>query len=235
MPRCARDHVEEVKESRSSLDARRFTRSASVVQLLTIAVLTVVFAWFFTWDGDRQFTGAVALLPARSRKHMHALGGRIWKALSAYVQGVLLVATADAPLLGLGLWIAGVPLVLPLMLLMFLTAFIPFVGPVIAGAMAGLVGLSEGGIPLAGWAILVSFLVQQIEGHLLQPFIMSRAVHLHPTLVLAALTTGGLVGGVSGVFLAVPIAAALKTVVIYAHEHAAVPATVARPLARETV
>lgn len=213
------DHVQEVKDSLASFNTKTFTRLASVVQGLTIAGLSLVFAWFFTWDGDKQFEGVVALLPKHTHKHMHAIGNRIWGTLSGYVQGVLLVATADALLLGLGLWIIGVPLVLPLMLLMFLTAFIPFVGPLIAGTMAGLVGLSEGGISMAAMAIGASFIVQQIEGNLLQPFIMSRAVELHPALVLVALTIGGIVGGLSGVFLAIPVAAALKTILIYVHEY----------------
>lgn len=213
------EHVDQVRNSLASFNAKTFTRLAGVMEGVTIAALSLVFAWFFTWDGDKQFNGVVALLPRRSRKHMHAIGERIWRALSGYVQGVLLVATADALLLGVGLWIIGVPLVLPLMLLMFLSAFIPFLGPLVAGAMAALVGLSEGGLSMAALAIGVSFIVQQIEGNVLQPFIMSRAVELHPALVLAALTVGGIVGGLSGVFLAIPVAAALKTVLLYIHEN----------------
>lgn len=209
------DHVEQVKGSLASFDARTFTRIAGVMQGVTIAALTVVYAWFFTWDGDRQFQGAVELFPLRHQGDLYAIGERIWKALTGYVQGVLLVATADALLLGLGLWIIGVPLIVPLMLLMFLSAFVPYVGPMIAGVAASLVGLSEGGISTAALAIFVCFLVQQIEGNLLQPFIMSRAVELHPLLVLTVLTIGGVVAGVAGVFLAVPVAASFKTTLLY--------------------
>lgn len=212
------DHVAEAKDSLSAFNAENFTRLTNVIRGITIAALTLVFAWFFASDGDEQFNGVVTLLPRNTHQHLHAVGARIWTTLSGYVQGVLLVATADALLLGLGLWIVGVPLVLPLMLLMFLTAFVPFLGPLITGAMAGLVGLSEGGVSMAALAVLVSFIVQQVEGNFLQPFIMSRAVELHPSLVLAALTIGGLFGGLSGVFLAVPVAATLKCILLYAHE-----------------
>lgn len=211
-------HVEQVRDRLASFNAKTFTRVATAVQGLTIAGLAVVFAWFFTWDGDEQFEGIVALLPGRHQKHVRAAGARIWTTLSGYVRGVLLVASADALLLGIGLWIIGVPLVLPLMLLMFLAALVPFLGPLIAGTMAGLVGLAEGGISLGAMAIGISLLVQQIEGNLLQPFIMSRAVKLHPALVLTALTIGGLLGGITGVFLAVPVAASLKTAFLYLHE-----------------
>lgn len=212
------DHVDQVTESLASFNAKTFTRLAGVMQGLTIAGLSLVFAWFFTWDGDKQFRGVVKLFPKSNRRHLHEIGERIWEALSGYVQGVLLVATADALLLGFGLWIIGVPLVLPLMLLMFLAAFIPFLGPLVAGTMAGLVGLSEGGLTMAALAVGVSLIVQQIEGNLLQPFIMSRTVELHPALVLAALTIGGVVGGLSGVFLAIPVAATLKVVLLYFRE-----------------
>lgn len=213
-----RDHVEQGKDSLASLNNKTVTRLAGVMQGVTIAGMSLIFAWFFTWDGDRQFKGAVGLLPQRHQKDLCAIGDRIWKALTAYVQGVVIVATADALLLGLGLWIIGVPLIVPLMLLMFLAAFVPYVGPMIAGVAAGLVGLSEGGISTAALAILVSFLVQQVEGGLLQPFIMSRAVELHPLLVLTVLTIGGIIGGVAGVLLAVPVAASFKTTILYLHE-----------------
>ncbi len=212
------DHVDEVTESLASFNAKTFTRLAGVMQGLTIAGLSLVFAWFFTWDGDKQFKGVVNLFPSRNHRHLREIGERIWTALSGYVQGVLLVATADALLLGLGLWIIGVPLVLPLMLLMFLSAFVPYLGPLVAGAMAGLVGLSEGGLTMAALAMGVSLIVQQIEGNLLQPFIMSRTVELHPALVLTALTVGGVVGGITGVFLAIPVAATLKVVLLYFRE-----------------
>jgi putative heme transporter len=212
-------HVERVKGNITSFNGEFFAHFAGTLQGLAVVVLALVFAWFFTWDGDKQFKSTVALLPRRLHQDAHAIGERVWKALTGYLQGIVLVATADALLLGLALWIIGVPLVVPLMLLTFLAAFVPLVGPVTAGGMAGLVALAEGGVGMAGWALLAALLVQQIEEHLLQPFIMGRAVELHPVLVLAALTVGGTVGGILGVFLAVPVAGSLKTTLLYFQEN----------------
>lgn len=208
-------HIETLQSSAGSMAKQVVSRVPRVIQGLTVLGLTVIFTWFFVWDGDRQFEGSVALLPERRRRHARAMGGRVWKTVGAYMRGMLVVAGADAVLLGLGLWAIGIPLVMPLMMLMFVSAFVPLVGPVLTGGVACLVALSAGGGTQAGLVILVSIAVQQVEGNLLQPFVMQRAVQLHPALVLFAITAGGVLGGIVGVFLAVPATASLASALGY--------------------
>jgi predicted PurR-regulated permease PerM len=132
---------------------------------------------------------------------------------------MFLIATCDAVLLGIGFWLIGMPLILPLMLLLFLGALVPFVGPILAAVVAALVAFAEGSPSMAALSVGVALIVQQIEGNLLQPLIMGRAVELHPSVVLFAVTAGGVLGGVVGIFLAVPIAAALATTLSFVREN----------------
>lgn len=191
---------------------------AGLVRTLTVLGVMVVFCWFFVWDGDKQFRAVVSGLPARQRVHAQELGQRIWDTVGAYTRGIVLIALADSILLGIGLLVLGMPLVLPLMLLMFVGAWIPVVGPVVTGAMAVLIGIAHGGASLGGLVAVVAVVVQQIEGNLLQPFIMGHAVQLHPAVILFAITAGGALGGIPGMFLAVPVAASLGAALAYSRE-----------------
>jgi predicted PurR-regulated permease PerM len=142
----------------------------------------------------------------------------VFAALSGYVRGIALVGLVDALLIGLGLVILGVPLVLPLMLLTFLAAFVPLIGAFLAGLAAVLIALVFEGLVTALIVLGIIILVQQIEGHLLYPLLMSRTVHLHPAVIVIALAMGGITAGIVGVFLSVPVAGVISTVVSYVRE-----------------
>jgi putative heme transporter len=143
---------------------------------------------------------------------VRATGRRAWVALSGFVRGTATIALIDAVAIGIGLAIVGVPLVLPLAVLVFLGAFIPVIGAFFSGLIAVLVALASGGFVTALIVLAIVFGVQQVEGNVLQPTIMRRAVALHPVVVLAALTAGGVLAGIIGAFLAVPVAAVLSAV-----------------------
>ena len=134
-------------------------------------------------------------------------GARSWTALGGYVRGTATIALIDAIGIMIGLLILQVPLVAPLTLLVFLGGFLPVIGAFIAGLVAVLVALAAAGIVKALLVLGVILLVQQIEGHLLQPVIMRRAVALHPVVILTALAAGAALAGIVGAFLSVPIAA----------------------------
>jgi predicted PurR-regulated permease PerM len=216
------DHsVGELQSYAGNIAKQVVTGVRGVAQGIAVVAVTLVFTWFFTWDGDKQFEHVVKLLPRNQRPHARELGERIWTTVGGYMRGMVIIAAADAALLGLGLWIIGLPLILPLMLLMFTGAFIPFVGPVVTGVMACLVAFGNGGITTVGFVVLVVVAVQQIEGNLLHPFIMGRAVQLHPAVILFAITAGGVLAGVVGVFLAIPMAASLACIFGYIREQQA--------------
>ncbi|MDP9453252.1 MAG: AI-2E family transporter [Actinomycetota bacterium] len=170
-------------------------------------LLTLVLVFFFVKDGDRICRFGLDQVRPQHHELVKALGRRVWAAGGGYVRGTALVALADAVIIGVGLLLIGVPLVLPLMLLVFFGAFFPLIGAVLAGTVAVLVALVSGGGGDALLTLGVVVVVQQVEGDVLAPLVLGRAVRLHPIVILVALTGGAVVGGLIGAFLSVPLAA----------------------------
>lgn len=169
--------------------------------------IAVVLTFFFLHDGERIWGWVLSLVPQRHRRHVDAFGHDAFAALGGYLRGVAIVAVVDATLIGLGLLALGVPLVLPLAVLTFLAAFLPLVGAVAAGAVAALVALvTEGAVDAILVVVLVT-LVQQVEGDLLYPVVVGRAIELHPAATLLAVTAGGVLGGIIGAAIGAPVAA----------------------------
>ncbi|MEY2982495.1 MAG: hypothetical protein RL562_2722 [Planctomycetota bacterium] len=176
---------------------------------ITALLLSIVLLFFFVKDGEQLVGWFISRTPVVHRDLVRALGQRGWVALVGYVRGTATVAAIDAVGIGIGLAILGVPLVLPLALLVFIGGFVPVIGAFLTGLLAVLVALADGGLTTALIVLAIVVGVQQLESNLLQPTIMRRAVRLHPVVVLAVLATGTLLIGVTGAFLAVPIAAVL--------------------------
>lgn len=211
--------AQSIGQSAGSMVHRLILGTERLLEIVTMLLLTVMFAVFFSMDGDRMFDWVVRRLPEPSQRWTRALGHRCWKTIGGYVRGLSLVALTDALLMGLGLWIIHVPMVLALMLITFLGAFIPFAGPVVATGAGCLVALANAGLVQAALVIVVGIVVQQIEGHLLHPFIMGRVIRLHPAVILGVLAAGAVLAGLPGAFLAVPVAAVIHTVVDHVEEH----------------
>lgn len=181
---------------------------ASVVgELATGAALAVVILFFFLKDGPAIW--AFFLRPFRG--HRKARGERIGatavRVLGGYVRGTAIIAFVDAAGIGIGLAVLGVPLALPLAVIVFVTAFIPIVGATAAGILAALVALVANGPVIALIVIIIVVAVNQLEGNFLQPVVMAQSLKLHPLVILVALTAGTILGGITGAVLAVPIAA----------------------------
>ncbi len=157
----------------------------------------------------------LSLTGHRSRRDADELGRRVYTALAGYMRGIALVGFVDAILIGIALVIIGVPLVVPLMVLTFFAAFVPLIGAFVAGLFAVLIALVSGGVVDAALVLGPIVLVQQVEGHLLYPMLMARTVDLHPAVIVVALAAGGILGGIVGVFLAVPVAGILSVVLQY--------------------
>ncbi|MFI1185373.1 AI-2E family transporter [Streptomyces californicus] len=186
-----------------------------MVEFLTGLLLAMFSTLFLLYDGRRIWEWSLKLVPAAARRGVAGAGPRAWRTLTAYVRGTVLVALIDAIFIGLGLYVLNVPLAVPLAVFIFLFAFIPLVGAVVSGALAVVVALVTEGVWTALWALVVVLAVQQIEGHILQPFILGRAVRVHPLAVVLAVATGGLVAGIGGAVVAVPLVAVVNTVVGY--------------------
>jgi predicted PurR-regulated permease PerM len=181
-------------------------------------ILIVVLTFFFVKDGGRLWEWILELFHEDRQPVLREVGERAWTALSAYVQGVFLVATIDAVLIGAALLILGVPVAVPLIVLTFVAAFFPVVGAFVAGAAAVLVALVANGLGAALIILAVIVAVQQLEGNVFYPVVVGRKLQLHPVGILLALTAGGVLAGVVGAFLAVPIAAVTGAVLHYTRE-----------------
>ncbi|MFD5782986.1 AI-2E family transporter [Streptomyces sp. NPDC126933] len=186
-----------------------------MVELLTGMFLAMFSTLFLLYDGRKIWHWTLKLVPAQAREGVAGAGPRAWRTLTAYVRGTVLVALIDAIFIGLGLYFLDVPLAVPLAVFIFLGAFIPLVGAVISGALAVVVALVTQDVFTALIVLLVVLAVQQIEGHVLQPFILGRAVRVHPLAVVLSVAAGGLVAGIGGAVVAVPLVAVTNTVVGY--------------------
>ena len=169
--------------------------------------------YFFLADGERIWAWVVRLAPRAGRQHVDSSGRVAWISLTQFVRATVIVAATDAIGIMIGAAILGVPFVLAIGVLVFLGAFIPMVGATVAGTVAILVALVDQGPVTALLMLGGVILVQQIEGHVLQPFLMGRWVSVHPLGVIVAIGCGVLVAGIPGALVAVPLAAAVNAVV----------------------
>ncbi|MFF8578995.1 AI-2E family transporter [Streptomyces albidoflavus] len=179
-----------------------------VAQAGAMGVLAVLLAFFFIRDGDRVVGSLRTMAPGHVGEITEAIGRRAYRAVEGFMRGTTMIALIDGVLTTIGLLLLGVPGAAGLGALVFIGAYIPYLGAFVSGVLAVLVALADRGVVIAAWTLLVIFLVQMLEGNVLQPVIQSRTVQMHPAVVLVAITAGATVGGVIGVLLAVPATAA---------------------------
>lgn len=168
--------------------------------------------YFFLSDGHRIWAWLVRLSPRAARERVDGSGRVAWISLTQFVRATVIVAAVDAVCIGVGAAILSVPFSLAIGVLVFLGAFVPIVGATVAGAVAVLVALVDQGPVRALIMLAVVIGVQQLEGHVLQPFLMGRWVSVHPLGVILAIGAGVLTAGVAGALVAVPLAAAVNAV-----------------------
>ncbi|GAA4796307.1 AI-2E family transporter [Streptomyces ziwulingensis] len=179
-----------------------------VGETIAMAVLALLLVFFFLRDSDRAVTTVRAMVPHRGADTAEAIARRAFGAVEGFMRGTTLIALIDAVCITVGLLVLDVPGAVGLGALVFVGAYIPYLGAFISGAVAVLVALADRGFGIALWALGVVVAVQLLEGHVLQPMVQSRTVQMHPALVLLALTAGASVAGILGLLLAVPLTAA---------------------------
>ncbi|WP_051940021.1 AI-2E family transporter [Phaeacidiphilus oryzae] len=192
-----------------------FSTVSIVVEVLTGVVLAAFCTFFLIYDGARIWGWVLRLFPTGARMALAGAGPRAWHTLTSYVRGTVLVAFIDSVCIGIGIYLLGVPLAVPLAVIIFLGAFVPLIGALVTGTIAVLIGLVTHGVFTALMVLVVLIAVQQIEGHVLQPLILGRAVRVHPLAVVLSVATGSVVAGIGGAVVAVPIVAVTNTVVGY--------------------
>jgi predicted PurR-regulated permease PerM len=205
--------VEWLNDNTSSLTSTTISTATALFEALTGIFLVLFSMFFFLRDGGRIWRFLVRLLPTAAQTSVADAGRASWGTLVAYVRATVLVAFIDALGIGLALVLLHVPLAFPLAALVFLGAFVPIVGATLSGAVAVLIALVDenGGLVKALLVLAAVVAVQQLEGHVLQPLIMGRAVAIHPLAVIVAIAAGVVLAGVVGAVVAVPLIAVVNT------------------------
>nr|WSX48209.1 AI-2E family transporter [Streptomyces sp. NBC_00974] len=183
-----------------------------VVAVLTVAALGLFCSVFFIHSGDRQWGWFCEQLPQGVRERVRRAGKAAWRTFTGYTRGIVLVAATNAILVGVSLFVLGVPLAIPLALLEFFAAFVPLIGSPVALAVATVVALAAQGPLVAGLVVVLIVVIGQIEGHLLHPLVMSWAVRLHPMVVALSVVAGAIAAGIVGAVVAVPLVSVIWSV-----------------------
>lgn len=186
--------------------------SGTLASLLAGLLLTIVILFFFLKDGDKIFSFIVGFMKEETREKAHEAGAKSVVVLGDYIRGTTIVALVDAVLIGIGLTIMQVPLVIPLCLLVFIGAYIPYVGGTSAGIITTLVALVTTNMDTAIIVGLIVLVVNQVEGQVLSPLILGNALKISPLAILLALSVGAILGGIVGTLLAVPMVAVVWVV-----------------------
>lgn len=202
-----------ISENTSTLTSYSLTTASTIIEVLTGLFVALFATFFFLRDGDKIWRFLTRMMPKNAAEPIWLAGVRSWETLYNYVRGTIVVAFIDSVSIFIGIWILNVPLALPLSAVIFLGAFIPVVGAFTAGAIAVLVALVAQGWVSALIVLAIIVGVQQIEGHLLQPLVLGRAVSLHPLAIVVALIAGITLASIIGALVAVPILAVLNTAV----------------------
>ena len=190
------------------------TAAGLSVTLMVLVVLT----FFFLKDGHRFLPWLRSATGGRTGLYLTELLTRAWNTLSGFIRAQAVCSLVDAIVIGTGIAIVGVPMAFTLALITFVAGFIPIVGAVVAGALAVLIALVTLGFTKALIVLGIVLATQQLEGNVLSPLLQSRAMNLHPVIVLVSVTVGGALFGLIGGFLAVPTAAMIAVVYRYALE-----------------
>ena len=203
--------LEALRNNQEKVTSGALSTAGTLTEIVTGALL-VLFTLIFLLHGGRNIFGFVTkVFPENVQPRVHDAGRAGFRSLIGYVRATFLVALVDAVGIGTGLAIMGIPLALPLASLVFMGAFIPLVGAVVAGFLAVIVALIAKGLIYALITLGLIIAVQQLEGHVLQPLVMGRAVSIHPLAVVLAIAAGGITAGIVGALLAVPAVAFLNS------------------------
>lgn len=183
-----------------------------VFEVLAALLLTMVLTFFFVKDSEQMSRWALGLVSERRGRDLQGLGHELWRVITGYLRGTAVNGLVNAFLLSVALIALGVPLVFALAIFTFIGGFVPLVGAILSGLLAALVALVSHGLAAALIIVGVTVVIHNVEGYLVGPLVLGRAVRLHPIAILLALTVGTILAGVIGTFVAVPLVAVVITV-----------------------
>lgn len=212
-----------LKEHGSVLAFEAWNIASSAIGIAAAALIMLFCLFFFLRDGRRMWVWVLRMFPDGVRNQVNEAAIRGWVTLGSYVKTQVQVAAIDAVGIGLGAVFLGVPLAIPITVLVFFGSFIPIVGAFVSGAVAVFIALVNNGLTNAVIMLIVVVAVQQIEGHVLQPWMMGSAVAVHPVAIVLAVAIGTVVAGIPGALFSVPLVAFLNVVFLYLHGHDPMP------------
>jgi predicted PurR-regulated permease PerM len=204
--------VTTARENAWGLASGALSVTGAVGGLFAGLVISIIALFFFLRDGRTMWMWIANLLPGEKTTHrVDRAGLRAWGTLRRYAQTVIVVALVNAVGIGGVAWILGVPLVIPIAIFVFLTAFIPLLGATLAGVVAVLIALVDGGPTTAALMLVGVLVVQQLEGNVLYPWLFGKAASIHPFVILLTISAGTLTAGLVGAVIAIPILAFIYT------------------------
>lgn len=209
------DGTAALQNNSSSILSGALTFGSTAGHFAAGLVLALFVLIFFLLEGDRIWAFIVRLLPRKARLAADGAGRRGWTSMVSYARIQMFVAFVDALGIGAGAAIIGVPLALPLGVLVFIGSFIPVVGALVTGAVAVLLALVANGPVSALIMLAIVLAVQQLESHILQPLVMGRAVALHPVAVILSVAAGSYLAGIPGALFSVPLLAVANSSIRY--------------------
>lgn len=209
------DAVQWLQNQAGSIAGEIFSGIGIATSIIVTLVIMLVLTFFFLKDGERFLPWLRSIAGERAGWHLTELLTRAWNTLGGFIRAQALVSFVDAVFIGIGLILVGVPLAFALAVLTFIAGFIPIVGAFVAGALAVLVALVSLGFTEALITLGIVLAVQQIEGNILSPLLQSKAMNLHPVIILVSVTVGAGLFNITGAFLAVPVAATVAVLFRY--------------------
>jgi predicted PurR-regulated permease PerM len=209
---------EQIRSSASAISAGVFSTIGVATSVVLNLVVTLILTFLFIKDGHKFLPWICTLAGRRAGRHTVEVLGRAWDTLGGFIRTQTIVSLIDAVIIGIGLMVVGVPLWVPLAVLTFFGGFIPIIGAFVSGALAVLVTLVTNSLQDALIVLVIVFLVQQLEGNILSPWLQGKTMNLHAAVVLLSVLAGGSLFGITGAFLAVPVVATVATVLRYVNE-----------------
>jgi predicted PurR-regulated permease PerM len=209
----ARERLAEQLRSSVSTSSDSIAAGAVLVgEGLAGLVIAMFLTFFLLKDGHRFQRWSLSLMPVASRPRAARLATRSWDVIGGYLRGAAILGALEGTIMGVTIAVVGGNLAVPVAIVTFLAAFVPFVGAIVAGVIAVLVTLATAGLTQAAIVAIVAVVVQQFDNDLLAPVIYGRALQLHPAAIILAVAAGGALFGLAGTFLAVPVAAVIGAI-----------------------
>ena len=182
-------------------------------EAIAVLALAPILAMYILIDLERFKANSLDMTPPKHREEFAFVSGQVGTALSSFVRGQLLVAIIVGAASSLGMWLIDLPFWLLIGIIAGFLNLIPFMGPVVGGALAVLVALLNGSVTQAIWAVVIMIAIQQVDNHVITPLVQRARVNLSPLVIVLALIIGGTVAGLLGVLVAVPMTAAIRIIV----------------------